>query len=204
MKHMQKRTIFLLFIVMITLSFPTYSFAQVETSPTTQVEDSLKDRVKNFVENKRTNQKEHMENRKLHIESVKDEYKRTLLTRINDHLQTIHSKHVSRLGDAVDKLNTMHEKLSLRVEKKQEEGIDVTTALTALETAQTSIDAAESAVSVQESKDYTLAVSDETHARIEVSTVIQQMKADMKTSVNAVKKAKEDLIKAVKIIAQLE
>lgn len=201
---MQKRTIFLLFIVMITLSFPTYSFAQVESTPTAQVEDSIKDRVKNFINTKKNNQEDRQESRRLFIDSVKDEYKRTLLTRINDHLQVIQAKHVSRLRGAVDKLNTMHDKLALRAEKKQLEGADVAGALSALETAQTSIDTADAAVQALETTDYTLTVSNDAQAHLEVSTLVKQMKADMRIAVDTVKKAKEDLIAALKMLAALE
>ncbi len=177
---------------MITLSFPTYSFAYIETTASAK-EESVK-----------TNQAERKESRKLGLDSVKNEYKRTLLTRISDHLVTIQDRHINRLGEAVEKLNELHNRLSMKVEKLQEEGVDVATALAALETSQTSIDAAETAVATQKAKDYSLDITSESTAQSQVATLVQAAKEDMKKTAETIRKAKMDLVAAVKVVNQLK
>ncbi|MEK7149355.1 MAG: hypothetical protein AAB796_03065, partial [Patescibacteria group bacterium] len=95
------------------------------------------------------------------------------------------------------------EKISVRVEKATEKGLDVSTVRTAITAADAAIAASKTATAAQTTKTYTIVVTDEATLRQNVGVARQALQADLKAVEQTVKNAREAVHSVATTLAKI-
>jgi hypothetical protein len=127
----------------------------------------------------------------LKIQQIRDERKRTTTARISNNLLKINEKWITNLNSHLGRLTEILAKLESRA---TEEGVNNGAVATAIARSKASIAGAQAAVDVQGEKVYIINVGDETTLGNDVSTVIRQMRADLKLARDKVFEARKSVV----------
>lgn len=205
----------ILLCTLLIVSYPVW--AQESTSTGT----TRKNRVQERVETKRENVKERVETRKdavaermedrkaaiatreaalkTKLAAFRDKKKAEVVDRVNTNLNRINKNHTNHMLRFLDNASKILAKLEERVNKATSDIKDTSSAKVAIIDAKAAIEEAKGAVEAQADKDYTVTVSSEGKARIDVKTIRDRLHGDLKAVRDQVVVAKQAVANAIRI-----
>jgi hypothetical protein len=145
------------------------------------------------------------DNRKALLEKIKgfkDERKKETTERIYANLNEVNKKVTTEMTENLGKISEFLVKLSDRATTATANGKDVTSAKAQITVAQTAVATAQAAVTVQAGKTYNVNVTTEANLQVATKAVRDQLYADLKTTRETVKTARDAAQKAAVTLAQ--
>lgn len=153
--------------------------------------EELKSEFEAKREEAKEKRKESREEFKTKLAELRDEKKKEIVERIDEKLSTLNSKWVDRWNKVLERLTEVLAKIKLRTSTAKANGKDTSAIETAIASAEKAITDAQEAVNVQAGKNYVIIIGDEEGIGQDVRTTINQFHADIRTTKEAVSKAKE-------------
>lgn len=140
-------------------------------------------------------------------QAIKDERKLAALERIETHLVNINTRITDHFSRVLTRLEAILAKISTRADRAAKNGKDISSVTTATASAQAAIDDAKAAVAAQAANTYEVTIDDETAARSEVQTAMQELKADLaavREAVTAAREAVHAAAQALRLVIGIE
>lgn len=140
---------------------------------------------------------------KTKLKTIKDERKKAGVERIDQKIADMNKRQTERLGEHVNKISEVLERIAARTVTTKAAGKDVTGIETLITAAQNSITASRAAITAQAAKTYVMTITDEKTLRMEAERVRELLKADLETTRNAVKAARAAAHAAAEALGKL-
>lgn len=176
----------------------------------TEVKSQIKEKrgeVRNTIEAKRTEVKATVERKRTELRdrlsAVRDERKRAVVERLYDNLNALNKRMVDSFLSKLEHIEDILDRVQSRADKAEANGLDVSSAETAIAAATQSIERARLVLQEQAGKSYAIEVTDEATLREKVQTVKEQLRADLAAARDAVKAAMEAVREAAVALAQI-
>jgi len=125
------------------------------------------------------------------LKMVKDERKKEVAQKVGTQFNEINAKITAQLDEHVDKIDEVLTRIANRASELAIDGVDSSSALSAVEAAKTAIANARDAISVQTAKAYTVDVTSEENLKNDFGLVRKQLGDDLKGVKGAVASARE-------------
>lgn len=188
--------------------FSALSFAQ-ETTTTDMVPQQVKPTQvgqvsENIAERKRLIQQKNATAREQFTKktaAITDESKKNAVERINTAFQTINERRTSAWANALDRLSAILERIKTKLEDLEKDGVDTSSAMALVTSAESAIANAVAAVETQAEKTYTLEIVDEQTLGEVVRPVVQQFKQDLRTTLVSIQSARDAVRQAARGLA---
>lgn len=165
--------------------------------------EELSVKLKEKREQLQTQIKEKREELKEKLKTIKNERKKEAVERIDGRLDALNEKMTNRFSDVLKKIDDLLVRIGERANRAEENGVDVSTVRTAIDSASASVEASRAVITAQAGKTYTIAVTTETGLKQDVGKIRQQLSQDLKAVHQMVKAAQEAARKAATTLAQL-
>lgn len=140
---------------------------------------------------------------KTKLKTIKDERKRTGVERTDQKIADANKRQTERLGEHVNKISEVLERIAARTAAAKAAGKDVTGIEALITTARNAVTASRAAITAQAAKTYTMTITDEKTLRMEAERVRELLKADLETTRNAVKAARAAAHAAAEALGKL-
>lgn len=138
------------------------------------------------------------------LQTIRDQKKQVLVQRIDTKFSTINQKRTDRWVEVLEKLSSISARLDQKIASEEAAGKDVSTAQSALESANDAIATAQSTVSSQAGKEYTIEITSETGLKLAVGKVMSQLQTDLRATHKTVVDAKQAVMKAAREVKKLK
>lgn len=162
---------------------------------------------KEKIEEKRTEARERVQTKRTEVEekikTFRDEKRKAAAERLADKLQTLNVRAADHFNAVLNRLEGILAKIETRRARAEANGRDTTGVTAAIASAQSAIDAAWSSVETQAGKSYEPEFSDEAGAAAGFAQSMQTMRGDIQTTKDAVKKARQAVVTALKTLARV-
>jgi len=175
-----------------------------------QILQTIKEKRDSFrqeLEGKKDSREQKKADLKIEIAKIKDENKKVIVENITTSIQKVNENAVSRFTETITKIENALISIESRTDKATAESIDVSTIRPLITQAETSISAARAAIAVQAGKVYTIQITDQTNLKTTLEATRDQMKSDIKTTHESIKKSYDSLkniINALKKIQKID
>lgn len=147
--------------------------------------------------------KERKEEFKNRLAELKDARKKAIVERIDTKMSTINTNHTDRMANVLEHMEEILGRLNDKVTNAASNGVDTTAAEAAIQDAQEAIDAAKNAVTTQAGKEYVITIGDEGALRNTVGTTTSQLRSDLQATHKLVIDAKQKVMEAATVVAQM-
>jgi len=149
--------------------------------------------IRKEMEAKREEMKVEMEAKREEMKAAlvefKDQTKVEIIERIDSRLASQNEKLTDRLLGHLEKISEILDRIQDRADALIDS--DTTAVTKAIKDARTAISDAEEIIAEQSSNEYVATIEDEATAKDTISTVVESFRADMKSSIDAVKSARD-------------
>lgn len=230
-KDMARKQIAIFTILFFVLTLLSSAQAQTTTAtpePTIR-KNIVKDRIKEQMEEKKKEMQENLMKKKeefrmvlqermkvasesfaqrkeelrLRLQTIKDEKKKVLVTRINEKINKINKRRTDHMLKVLERLGRILDRLRQKVDIAKTNGKDVASVELAIDKAQTAVENARNAVGEQAPKAYQIDVTSEAVLRSSVGKVISGLQGDLRRVHALVIEAKQAVAKAVQLAARM-
>ena len=140
---------------------------------------------------------------KANIAKLRDERKAKIVVNIDNRLTTLNQKAIDKLTKGIERLQTLLDKFSSRIETAKTEGIDTSEADAAIIIADKAIEDAKLAVADQAANVYVAEIVDENTLKESVGDVMSKLRADLKATFDIVKIAKVKVMDVARASAKI-
>ena len=137
---------------------------------------------------------------KTKMSEIKDQRKKEVVERVDNRLSTVNKNRTAALTKHLDQMSSILVRVQERATKRKSEGVNTSAVDKAIVEAESAIDTAKEAINTQASIEYIVTITDETKLKVDVKTVFDQFKSNMEATVLTVKKAKEALTAAARLL----
>ncbi|MBI5153539.1 MAG: hypothetical protein HZA36_03730 [Parcubacteria group bacterium] len=168
-----------------------------------QGREAIKQRMQAAQEAAKTKREATTKKLKAKLTSIKDERKKETVERLDARFTEINEKFTLHLGESLDRLEDLLQKVSSRADKAAANGRDVALVRTTIETAKTEITKARTAAETQLTKTYPIAVTNEAQLKSAVATTRTSLNKDLKTLKETVQKAHKAVVDATKMLKNI-
>lgn len=122
---------------------------------------------------------------------MRDARKKLVVERVQERLNNVNERRTEHFLNVLERLSTILDKIESRTEKAKTEGKEVAAIESAITSARTAILTAQSAVGAQKAKTYEITVTDDRTAKGEVEATVKQLHADLKSVYDTVVAARQ-------------
>lgn len=161
--------------------------------------DGAMEKKSEFMEMMKTKREEFKE----HLQTIRDTAKRRLVERIDTRMGSVNQRATNRFSAVLDKLQSILNRFVGKAEEAKLKGIDTTTINSAIESAQGSIDNAKAVVASQAANLYVIEIASESALKVNVGSVVSELKNDLRDVHKLVVDAKQAVQKVVMEFAKL-
>lgn len=140
------------------------------------------------------------------LNNLRDDNRRKALENLDNKIINTNTRWTDHWMDISDRLFSILARAQSRVDKLEEQGVDVSQVSVLVVSAQSDIEIAQEIISDQAVKQYIIVVSDESGVRVSAQTQSETLKHDLTETMNSVSKARSSVrsvISALKTINQL-
>ena len=159
-------------------------------------------------EAKRNEAQMHFDERKMelkgHLAKIKDERKKEIVERLSNRFHELNKKRTDHFSNVLDKLDDVLDRITERMNRAHENGIDVGKVREAVALAEKAIADARALLLIQGGMDYPITVSTEAKLKTDISSVRQTLQTDLKKIHDAVKAAHEAVRHAAQVLKQVD
>lgn len=168
-----------------------------------ELRTTAREDIKKMREDVRETIKEKKDEFKNRLQTIKDEKKAQIVERLDGKMTTINTNQTDKMLTHIEKMESIIERLNLKIVEAEGLGKDVSAAKSLITQAEAAIADAKSAVTEQAGKDYTPEITDETTLGEVVSTAMTQLRTDLSALHTKVIAAKQSVITAATEVAKL-
>jgi chromosome segregation ATPase len=168
---------------------------------------AVQERVKTKKEELKTKREERKEELKNRLQTIKDEKKKAAVERLDKKIEELNTKLTNHWLNALKRLEDLLGKVSLRADKAEAAGRNVSSVRALAEKAHSAIAASREALAVQLSKTYSFEITDESTLGVAVSAARTALNNDLKSvkeTVQIAHKAVVETIKALKGVPNVD
>lgn len=172
-----------------------------------QILETIKEKRDSFkqeLEGKKDSTEQKKTDLKTEIAKIKDEGKKATVENITAAIQKLNENAVTRFTETITKMENALISIESRADKAAAENIDVSTIRPLITQAETSISAARAAVATQAGKVYTIQVTDQTNLKTTLGTTRDQIKNDIKTTNESIKKSYDSLKNIINALKKIQ
>jgi len=137
------------------------------------------------------------------LQTIRDSAKRRLVERIDTRMGSVNQRVTNRFLSVLDKLQSILNRMVGKAGDAKLKGIDTTALNLAIESAQGSIDDAKAIVASQAANLYAIEIASESALRVNVGSVVSELKSDLRDVHKAIVDAKQSVQKVVMEFAKL-
>ncbi len=163
-----------------------------------------RDSFKQEIEGKKDSIEQKKADLKIEIAKIKDENKKVAVENITTSIQKVNENAVNRFTETITKMENTLISIESRTDKAAAENINVSTIRPLITQAETSISAARAAIAVQAGKVYTIQVTDQTNLKTTLGATRDQMKNDIKTTNESIKKSYDSLKNIINALKKIQ
>lgn len=169
--------------------------------------EQKREEVKSAIEARRAELKTTIEEKRQELKdrlrTVRDERKKQVAERLYTNLNTLNERITSQFLEKLNQVEDVLSRVKTRADKAEANGLDVSSARTAIEAATKAISDARTTIQNQAGKMYTISVTDETMLRKNVQTTRDQLHKDLAVVRDAVKATRDAVRTAAVALAQI-
>lgn len=176
---------------------------QTRTTQTRQIRENVSDMVAEKRASMQQKNADAREKLSKDLATMSDEAKKAIVERLNTKLQTMNETKTTRWANALDTLSEILTRIEANINTLKDSGVDTTSADALVLSAQEAIENASDLVTTQAENSYIIEITDETTLRESIQPVVQKFKEDLRTTLTAVKTARDAVRLAARGLAQL-
>ncbi len=137
------------------------------------------------------------------IQTIKDERKKLLVEKIEDHIATSNARLTTKMKNALSRMSAILQDIKVKAAGQKAAGKDTTALDNAIAAAETAIANAQAAVNTQSQKEYTTTISDDTGLKGVIGQMVSQFKIDLTATYKTVVDARQAVANVIMELAKL-
>jgi hypothetical protein len=201
-----------IFILVLLVASSSQAHAQSATtspatvSPTTTIKNqmqNLKDQRKAAVGELKADIKNARDDFKAKISAIKDERKKMVVGKIDDHVASANARLTSKMSNTLTRLTDILNKFKERASALKTGGANTAALDSAIAAAEAAIASAQTKVTTQADKTYTANITTDAALRFVIGNMISQFRLDISATHKSVVDAKQAVVKVLSELAKL-
>ncbi len=178
---------------------PSLTFAQMRPQDTTIMKPQM-----TGMPYEKTMQTRPLEMRQEKTTQLRDTKKQAVVEKLGERMNDINEQRTSHMSNSLTRLSQLTARIASKAAAEKKSGKDTSTVEASITSAQSAIQLAQASVAAQMKKEYSVAVSSDETAQMDVKTTITSLMTDLKLVNESVKHARDKVIEAARSLAKLK
>lgn len=178
---------------------PHLTFAQMKPQDTTIMRPQM-----TGMPYEKTMQTRPLEMRQEKTTLMRDTKKQAVVEKLGERMSDINERRTTHMSNSLTRLSQLTARIASKAASEKKLGKDTSVVEANITSAQTAIQLAQASVAAQMKKEYSITVSSEETAQMDVKTTITSLMSDLKSVNESVKHARDQVIEAARSLAKLK